>query len=85
MKKSRILAVIGFVFLLLPILPTVAQKSSTTLTSFDPSRGLWTLEGDTQLYYGAAGDLPLFCDWVKKLTAKVDDLGAQPRDPGWKG
>lgn len=46
-----------------PAPPARAEQDAPQIAFFDPSRGLWSMDGIGQFYYGIPGDRPMLCDW----------------------
>ena len=51
--------------------PAIAEPDAPQVAFFDPARGLWTMEGIGDFYYGVPGDRPMLCDWNGNGTETV--------------
>jgi parallel beta-helix repeat protein len=51
--------------------PVAAAPSAPQVAFFDPARGVWSMEGIGQFYYGIPGDRPMLCDWNGDGTETV--------------
>ncbi|MBT8203169.1 MAG: hypothetical protein KJO87_07685, partial [Acidimicrobiia bacterium] len=75
-RRNRPLRGLGLALALTAtMLVGVGQAAASTdypgIAFFDPARGLWTMDGIGEFYYGNPGDRPLLCDWNGNGTDTV--------------
>ena len=81
-RATAVAAVLLASLAVAPTAPAAAAPDAPQVAFFDPARGLWTMDGIGDFYYGVPGDRPMLCDWNGNGTETVGLYRASNRGQG---